>query len=62
MGDEAFEDDVRTEVLNEVNDEVDIFIRHEKVEVDRIGKIFFRHPSALDELQLMEFEQRTGKR
>ena len=62
MGDEAFEDDVRTEVLNEVNDEVDIFIRHEKVEVGRIYKILFRHPSALDNLQLMEFEQRDGKR
>ena len=62
MGDKAFEDDVSTETLNEVNDKVDIFIRREKVEVDRIGKILFRHPSALDELQLMEFEQRDGKR
>ena len=62
MGDKAFEDDVSTEVLNEIDDEVDIFIRREEVEVDRIGKIFFRHPSALDELQVMEFEQRDGKR
>ena len=62
MGDEAFEDDISTEVLNEIDDEVDVFIRREEVEVGRIGQILFRHPSALDELQLMEFEQRDGKR
>lgn len=50
MGDETFENDVSTEALNEINDKVDILIRREEVEVDRIGKIFFRHPSTLDEL------------
>ena len=62
MGDKAFEDDVSTEVLNEIDDEVDVFVGREEVEVSRIGQILFRHPSALDELQLMEFEQRDGKR
>ena len=50
MGDETFEDDVKTEALNEINDEVDILIRREEVEVGRISKILFRHPSTFDEL------------
>ena len=62
MGDEAFEDDVGTEAFDEVDDEVDVFVGREEVEVGRIRQILFRHPSALDELQLMEFEQRDGKR
>ena len=62
MGDEAFEDDVGTEAFDEVDDKVDVFLRREEVKVSEICKILFRHPSALDELQLMEFEQRDGKR
>lgn len=61
LRDKALEDKVGTETLDEVDDEVDVFIGREEVEIGRIRGIFGSHASTLDELELVELEQSQGK-
>ena len=61
LGDETFEDKVRTEAFEKVNDEVNVFVGREKVKIGRILLVFLRHTSSSDELELMEFEQGERK-
>ena len=61
LRDKALEDKVGTETLDEVDDEVDVFIGREEVEIGRIRGIFGSHASTLDELELVELEQSQVK-
>ena len=47
LRDKALEDKVGTETLDEVDDEVDVFIGREEVEIGRIRGIFGSHASTL---------------
>lgn len=62
MGDETFKNKVGSEAFDEVDDEVDVFVRSEKVEVRGILFVFLCHSGATNELELVEFEGGERKR
>ena len=57
LGDEAFQNNIRTEMLYIVHHEVNIFIDIEKMEVFGIPFIFQSHTGAAYQLQLMHFQR-----
>jgi len=60
LGNEAFEDEVGTQVGNEIAEEVDVCLYGVEVEVAGVGGVFFGHAGALDELELVELEGGDG--
>ena len=57
LGDEAFQNNIRKEMLYIVHHEVNIFIDIEKMEVFGIPFIFQSHTGAAYQLQLMHFQR-----
>ena len=53
---EAFEHQIRAKTLHEIYHQIDILIGGKEVEISRTAQVFFGHPSAPDELELMELK------
>ena len=51
---EAFNDNIRVETFDEIDDKFDIIVERKQMKISGIGEIFFGHLRVFEDLELME--------